>query len=263
VPSQAHAEGPYLPPSVSEAVLTGTPQRSTLAELGRAVAWRVVAGTAAGAVAGFLVGGIGGRLAMLLLRLTSPDAVMGLTTDDGFEIGAISASTFPFLAAMTMLGGINGALYAGLRGAIPARLRLPLWTVAWACIVGAGVVHDDGIDFVVLDPLWLAIALFVLLPGVAAAVVVVLAERWSALPPWGSRRRGALLVVAALASSFAAVVVTGVAVLMLAVLALLERPGLWASLVRRAALVFVPLALTAAAALGASDLAAESSRILD
>jgi hypothetical protein len=248
---------------MSQGVLTGTQQRSTLAQVGRVVAWRVVVGTAAGAVAGFLVGGIGGRLAMLLLRLTSPDAVVGLTTDDGFEIGVISTSTFPFLAAMTMLGGINGALYAGLRGTIPARLRLPLWTMGWACIVGAGVVHDDGIDFVVLDPLWLAIALFVLLPGAAAAVVVLLAERWSALPPWGSRRRSALLVVAALASSFGAVVALGVAVLMLAVFALLERVGSWAALARRAALVLVPVALTAAAVLGVIDLASESSRILD
>jgi hypothetical protein len=49
---------------------------------------------------------------------------------------------------------------------------------------------------------------------------------------------------------------------MLAVLALLGRPGSWAPPVRRAALVLVPLALAAAAVLGAIDLASEATRIL-
>ncbi len=44
--------------------------------------------------AGFLVGlpviGLGSRLAMLLLRLTSPDAVIGATSDDGFTIGKVT-----------------------------------------------------------------------------------------------------------------------------------------------------------------------------
>lgn len=39
----------------------------------RAVTWCVLVGAAAGAIAGALVGGVGGRLAMLLLRLTSSD----------------------------------------------------------------------------------------------------------------------------------------------------------------------------------------------
>lgn len=36
---------------------------------------------------GVLVVGIGSRLAMLLLRVTSPDSVVGITSDDGFIIG--------------------------------------------------------------------------------------------------------------------------------------------------------------------------------
>jgi hypothetical protein len=34
------------------------------------------------------------------------------------------------------------------------------------------------VDFVLLDPLWLAVAAFVALPGLAALVVVLLVERW-------------------------------------------------------------------------------------
>ena len=38
-------------------------------------------------MAGLLVGGVGGRVAMLLLRLTSDPRLRGLETDDGFTIG--------------------------------------------------------------------------------------------------------------------------------------------------------------------------------
>ena len=70
-----------------------------------AVAWWVLVGAASGAIAGALVGGVGGRLAMLLLRLTSPDDVIGMTSDDGFEIGVFSFDTAQLVLAMAMLGG--------------------------------------------------------------------------------------------------------------------------------------------------------------
>ena len=60
----------------------------------RQTAWWILVGTAAGAIAGLLIGGIGGRLAMLLLRLTSDEIVLGLTSDDGFEIGVVTATRF-------------------------------------------------------------------------------------------------------------------------------------------------------------------------
>ena len=64
-----------------------------LREDARAVAWWVLVGVAAGAIAGLLVGGIGGRLAMLLLRLTSPDSVIGMRSDDNFEIGVLTTES--------------------------------------------------------------------------------------------------------------------------------------------------------------------------
>ena len=54
--------------------------------------------------AGFLVGGVGGRLAMFILRLTSDDSVRGIESDDGFTIGQISAQSFFLIAATTLLG---------------------------------------------------------------------------------------------------------------------------------------------------------------
>jgi len=44
-------------------------------------------------------------------------------------------------------------------------------------VVGAALVHTDGVDFRLLGPPWLTIGLFVAIPGVYAALLTVLAER--------------------------------------------------------------------------------------
>ena len=54
---------------------------------------RLAVSTSAGAVAGLAIGGVGGRLAMLLLRLTSDPSLRGLPTDDDFTIGVISSQS--------------------------------------------------------------------------------------------------------------------------------------------------------------------------
>jgi hypothetical protein len=38
-------------------------------------------------------------------------------------------------------------------------------------------VHTDGVDFRFLDPLWLTVGLFVLIPGLWGASVIVVTER--------------------------------------------------------------------------------------
>ena len=233
-------------------------QRSaTFSDDARDVAWWVLVGAGSGAIAGVVVGGIGGRLAMLLLRLTSPDFVVGMTSDDGFEIGVVSTRTLNLLVATAGLGAINGVLYAAFRGAIPARLRLPLWTVFAAALAGANIVHEDGVDFTFLEPRALAIALFVLLPGAAAAVVVLLVERWNRAEPWADVRLSAGLCVAAVAGSvallFAAVV---------ALAALVVRRLRLARLLGRVARVAVPAALVVVTALSGWELVTTSARIL-
>src|SRR4029079_17875202 len=122
----------------------GTSCTTTARDDARAVAWWVLLGAGSGAIAGALVGGVGGRLAMLLLRLTSPDHVVGMTSDDGFEIGVVSADTLQLVLAMALLGGINGIVYATLRSAIPRRLRLVLWTVFAAALGGLGSFTRTG-----------------------------------------------------------------------------------------------------------------------
>lgn len=137
-------------------------------------------GSMAGMLAGFVWGGIGGRIAMRVLFLTSSDVVGGLISDDGFEIGRISADTIVLLIFTTILGAIAGLLYGLLRMLI----RGPRWLIAIAVGVaaaaGAGgglIVNAEGIDFRVLDPLWLAVGLFLLIPAAWGVTVVPLTER--------------------------------------------------------------------------------------
>ena len=238
-------------------VVRGTSCTTTARDDARAVAWWVLLGAGSGAIAGALVGGVGGRLAMLLLRITSPDHVVGMTSDDGFEIGVVSADTLQLVLAMALLGGINGIVYATLRSAIPQRLRLVLWTVFATALGGARIVHEDGVDFVVLEPAALAVVLFVVLPGAAAALVVVLVERGSRAEPWADRRLSAGLCAAALGGSFALVFAAAVAIAALAI----RRVGA-SGVLRRVAAVVVPAGLVDVTLVAGWELVSESTRIV-
>ena len=144
----------------------------------RSAASGVIA-AAAGAAAGLVWGGIGGRIAMRVVFLTSNEHVRGLTSDDGFEIGTFSGATMFLLIVTTILGGIAGF---GV-GIIRMVTSGPTWAVAIgtslaaASFAGASIVHTDGVDFRLLDPLWLTVGLFVLIPGLWGATVVVVTER--------------------------------------------------------------------------------------
>jgi hypothetical protein len=143
------------------AVLTGTLTRL----------WVLVV---AGIPAGVLVVGVGGRLAMLLLRLTSPDSVRGLESDDGFTIGQVTLfGTYNFLA----LGAAAGLLAAVGYTVVGPWLLGPRWlrllTAAFGAgaVVGSTIIHDDGVDFRLLEPHWLAVALFVAIPAAIGGVI--------------------------------------------------------------------------------------------
>ena len=156
-----------------------TRERASLgADAGYAVTL-VLVGAAAGALAGIVVGGIAGRFVMLLLRALSDPIVIGVTSDDGFVIGQVTlGGSLQLAGGMAALGAVNGVLYVLLRDAIPTKARAVLWSLFAAAVGGSQIVHGDGIDFALLEPLWLAVAAFVALPGLAALVVVQLVERW-------------------------------------------------------------------------------------
>lgn len=156
----------------------------------------VVAGIAVGAI---LVG-VGSRLAMFVLRITSPDSVRGVTSDDGFIIGRVTlGGTYNLL----LLGAAVGVIGAGAYRLVAPWLIGPGWFrrfttgAASAAVAGSMLVHADGVDFTLLKPTWLAIGLFVALPGLFGVVIGMVVDRVAQPDSWtaNGRRRWALPVL--------------------------------------------------------------------
>ncbi len=141
---------------------------------------RLAVATAAGALSGLMVGGIGGRLAMMLLARLTPESE-GLLSDDGFVIGQLTVSgTLNLLVVTVVLGVLGGGIYLVVRNLMigPRWFQILSISIGPAVVVGAILVHPEGVDFTFLRPTWLAIALFVAIPGLYAAVLTVACERW-------------------------------------------------------------------------------------
>jgi hypothetical protein len=150
---------------------------------------RLSAITLAGALLGLLVGGVGGRLAMMLLARLNPDAT-GITSDDGFRIGQFTVgATLNLLLIGTLFGLIGACVYALVRHLMIGPRWFEVLSIAGgpAVVVGAAIVHSDGVDFVLLEPAWLAIALFLAIPALYAALLTVVAERWLQEDAWAAR----------------------------------------------------------------------------
>jgi hypothetical protein len=180
------------------AVRDGRAERGTVAGWATGFASRALPALGAGATAGLLVGGVGGRIAMLVLRLTSPDGVRGLESDDGFTIGRFSTATAFLLLLAAAAGALAGLLYVVVRPLLPRRVAPAGFAVLGGSVGGAVILHADGVDFRLLRPLELAVVLFVAVPAVGAWCVALLVERWTARwPRWSRTRRTASVVPAA------------------------------------------------------------------
>lgn len=156
-----------------------TISQPTWAATSARAARRLGAATAAGALLGLLVGGVGGRLAMMLLARLNPQAT-GVRSDDGFVIGQFTLETLNLLLFGTVVGVLGGGFYFVLRGLMigPRWFQVLTVSVGSAVVVASGIVSPDGVDFTLLDPALGAVALFVLIPAVYTALLTVVAERW-------------------------------------------------------------------------------------
>lgn len=180
VSTVVHGRGTAQAPSYGE----------ELAELLRVI---VVAGIPLGIV----VGGIGSRLAMLLLRLTSPDSLRGTLTDDEFVVGDVTlAGTYNLLVLGAAMGVIGAAAYVAVSPWLvgPQWFRSVTVGITAGALVGALVIHPTGRDFTLLEPTWLAASLFIALPA-AFGVLLVYAVDGAARPGhWAARDERRLLV---------------------------------------------------------------------
>jgi hypothetical protein len=180
----------------------------------------LAAGVSSGFVSGLLIGGVGGRMAMFVLRLTSDPALRGAKTDDGFTIGVFSSESLFLLGVTAGLGILGGLFYLIVRGWIPERRRVVVMTVYVGLVGGAGLISPDGIDFELLSPRSLAVAMFVAIAVAYGAVMPWLTERMLREDSV-MRRRPWAWIVGLLPLALANIV--GILVLVLAMLVLLVR----------------------------------------
>lgn len=153
--------------------------------------------TVAGVSVGILVIGLGSRLAMLVLRITSPHYVVGMESDDGFEIGRLTLSGSYQLLALGAVVGVIGAL--GYVAVAPWLIgpgwfrRLTVGLTAGA-LVGSLVIVPGGVDLTFLQPTWLAVALFVGLPVVTGIAMTVVVDLVASPASWTGRGRTAWML---------------------------------------------------------------------
>lgn len=144
------------------------------------VARRLGIGVLAGAVGGFVVGGLGGRLFMFVLAELNPED-SGVRTDDGVPIGQFTLSgTLNLLVITTVIGVIGGLVFLALRGLRfgPPWFRVLSMPVGATMVVGSMLVHSDGVDFTLLQPVGLGVAMTLAVPFLYTLLVAFLADRW-------------------------------------------------------------------------------------
>ncbi len=154
--------------------MTATQAAPVVAErpLARRVRWLFVRGLAC-VVAGTLVLGLGGRLVMLLSRLLHPDTV-GRLTEGGNRIGEV---TLGGTLGLIVFGGLLGGVLAGVVWAILATwLPGRWWVVGLGAVLLGGpfLIDGDNVDFVILDPPGIDVALLLGLLFVFGVAVHVL-----------------------------------------------------------------------------------------
>jgi hypothetical protein len=236
-------------------------QRITRLEVSSAGA-TLASGVTGGFLPGLLIGGVGGRLAMLVLRLTSDPRLRGTRTDDDFVIGRVSTETLFLLGVTAGLGILGGLLYLIVRGWIPERRRIVAMTVFYGVVGGAGIVRPDGLDFTLLSPLPLAVAMFVAISAAYGATMSWLTERM--LREGSAMRRWRWAWIAGLLPLVAANIV-GALVLLVAVLVWLAgraNPGAIGAWRSRAMTSIGRALLAVAAVLSAVGLVRDSLEIL-
>ena len=155
---------------------------------------RLSIGVSTGPMAGLVIGGVGGRLAMFVLRLTSSPSLHGVETDDGFTIGVFSLATLFLLLVTAAIGVLAGLLYLVVRTWLPGRMRPWLLGALGGVVGGALMIQPDGLDFRLLEPLPLAVAFFVAIPAGCAFAISVHVERRFADADDGTRASATWMV---------------------------------------------------------------------
>lgn len=166
-------------------------------------ALRVTGASLAGGLVGGAVGGLGARLAMLVMRLLAPQW-RGVTTHGGAPVGTVTLDgTLSLVIEGALFYGLaGGVLYLLVRAWLP--VRTPTRILAFGSVVlavGAPGVLDGGYEYFRYGHVGVAVLLFASLLPLSAAVIVPVSERLAggerARPSNVLVRRGGAAVLAA------------------------------------------------------------------
>lgn len=141
------------------------------------------------------------RLSMFALRLTSPDSVIGVQSDDDFTIGEFTLSgTYNLGVVGASVGVLGAAVYVLVSPWLIGSRWLRAFTFAFTAgvFVGAQIITDVGVDFRVLKPTWFAIALFVAVPLAVGAVIPWVVDKVATRGP----SRNSWIVIVVLQAAF-------------------------------------------------------------
>ena len=144
----------------------------------------IAAYAGAGAIAGFLVAGLGGRLFMRLMAATSGDA-QGMLTEAEETVGEVTFDgSLGFVIFIGILfPALAGLAYIGLRHFLPnpAALGGAIFGVILLGTLGVGdPMSPDNVDFEILEPLPLAVAGVTFLALLFGVTFAALATRFDA-----------------------------------------------------------------------------------
>jgi len=170
-----------------------------------------------GLVAGLVVGGVGSRVAMRIMTLTSEPATRGLETDFGATVGEITLGGTLFLSiAGSVLGMAGGILYLAIRRLLPGKgwVHGLVFGTLLLALVGRLLVAPDNPDFATLSPAGLAVAMFAALPVLFGLLFIPLHRRLE--PIIAGVRRPALLIFPVLAGLVPMMLLGGLGVLVIA-----------------------------------------------
>ncbi len=138
-------------------------------------------GSLAGALSGFVVGGIGGRLAMRISAIVAGPGMVGETTENGNRVGDI---TVEGTVGLILFGGI----FAGILGGLAYEVVRPWFATfgGWRgsvfglvllAAIGSVIINPDNIDFRRFGSPALNTFLFALLFILFGVVLVPIEER--------------------------------------------------------------------------------------
>lgn len=137
------------------------------------------AATLAGAAAGALTFGVGGRLAMRLSGALSPAHLQGVMTSEKGSVGLLTwGGTLQVIVLGAILGIMGAAFYLALKPALPTKRRGLVLALLSLLVVGGSALDVNNPDFRAFGNPLANILAFAALPLLWGPLMVHLDERW-------------------------------------------------------------------------------------